>query len=92
MTFDSIIIGSGVAGSVMARSLADKGKKVLIIERRHHIGGNCYDEFDDHGILVHTYGPHIFHTSKKNMCLIIYHALQNGMNLGIKLWQISMGH
>lgn len=67
MTFDSIIIGSGVAGSVMARSLADKGKKVLIIERRHHIGGNCYDEFDDHGILVHTYGPHIFHTSKKHV-------------------------
>ena len=67
MTFDSIIIGSGVAGSVLARSLADQGKKVLIIERRHHIGGNCYDEFDEHGILIHTYGPHIFHTSKKHV-------------------------
>lgn len=67
MTFNSIIIGSGVAGSVLARSLADQGKKVLIIERRHHIGGNCYDEFDEHGILIHTYGPHIFHTSKKHV-------------------------
>ena len=67
MTFNSIIIGSGVAGSVLARSLADQGKKVLIIERRHHIGGNCYDEFDEHGILIHTYGPHIFHTSKKHI-------------------------
>ena len=67
MTFDSIIIGSGIAGSVLARSLADQGKKVLIIEKRHHIGGNCFDEFDEHGVLIHTYGPHIFHTSKKHV-------------------------
>ena len=67
MTFDSIIIGSGFAGSVLARSLADQGKKVLIIEKRHHIGGNCFDEFDEHGVLIHTYGPHIFHTSKKHV-------------------------
>lgn len=67
MTFDNIIIGSGVAGSVLARCLAEQGKKVLIVEKRPHIGGNCYDEFDDHGILIHTYGPHIFHTSKKHV-------------------------
>ena len=57
----------GVAGSVIARSLADQGKKVLVLEKRHHIGGNCYDEFDEHGVLIHTYGPHIFHTSKKHV-------------------------
>jgi UDP-galactopyranose mutase len=67
MKYDSIVIGSGVAGSVIARSLADQGKKVLVLEKRHHIGGNCYDEFDEHGVLIHTYGPHIFHTSKKHV-------------------------
>lgn len=67
MNYDSIVIGSGVAGSVIARSLADQGKKVLVLEKRHHIGGNCYDEFDEHGVLIHTYGPHIFHTSKKHV-------------------------
>lgn len=67
MTFDSIVIGTGIAGSVIARELAEKGKKVLMVEKRHHIGGNCYDEFDEHGVLVHTYGPHIFHTSKQHV-------------------------
>lgn len=67
MKYNSIIIGSGIAGSVAARQLAEKGKKVLVIERRSHIGGNCYDEKDDHGILIHTYGPHIFHTAKEEV-------------------------
>ncbi len=62
--YDSIIIGAGVAGAVAARKLAEEaGKKVLVIERRNHIAGNCYDVADDHGILIHEYGPHIFHTN-----------------------------
>ncbi len=63
--FDSIIIGAGVAGSVAARELAEAGKKVLVLEKRDHIGGNCYDEKDEHGILIHKYGPHIFHTKEQ---------------------------
>jgi len=61
--FDSIIIGCGFAGAVLGRELADKGKKVLIIEQRDHIGGNAYDLLDEHGIRIHKYGPHIFHTN-----------------------------
>lgn len=61
--FDSIVIGSGVAGAVTARRLAeDAGKKVFVIERRDHIGGNCYDGPDFYGVMIHHYGPHIFHT------------------------------
>lgn len=63
--FDSIIIGAGVAGSVAARELAESGRKVLVLEQRDHIGGNCYDEPDEHGILIHKYGPHIFHTKEQ---------------------------
>lgn len=61
--YDCIIVGAGIAGAVAARKLAEeKNKKVLILERRSHIGGNCYDLPDEHGILIHEYGPHIFHT------------------------------
>ncbi|OUP22239.1 UDP-galactopyranose mutase [Lachnoclostridium sp. An196] len=63
--FDSVIIGAGVAGSVAARELAESGRSVLVLEQRDHIGGNCYDEPDEHGILIHKYGPHIFHTKEK---------------------------
>lgn len=66
--YDSIVIGAGVAGSVIARELAERcNKKVLVIEQREHIAGNCYDEYDENGILIHTYGPHIFHTNKKRV-------------------------
>ena len=65
-SFDAIVVGCGFAGAVVARQLADKGdKKVLIIEKRDHIAGNMYDEYDEAGILIHKYGPHIFHTSSK---------------------------
>ena len=62
--YDAIVIGAGFAGSVMARELAERGgKKVLIIEQRDHVGGNAYDRLDDAGVLIHQYGPHIFHTN-----------------------------
>ena len=64
---DCIIIGAGFSGSVIARKLAEAGKKVLIFERRNHIAGNMYDEIDSNGILVHRYGPHIFHTNDKQV-------------------------
>jgi UDP-galactopyranose mutase len=62
--FDYLVVGAGFAGSVIAERLAHGlGKQVLLVDRRPHIGGNAYDHFDDAGILVHKYGPHIFHTS-----------------------------
>ena len=62
--FDYLIVGAGFAGSVLAERLANEaGKKVLIIDKRNHIGGNAYDFYDDAGILIHKYGPHIFHTN-----------------------------
>lgn len=64
--FDYLIVGTGWAGSVLAERLAnDSGKKVLIIDKRSHIGGNTYDHYNCAGILVHKYGPHIFHTSSR---------------------------
>ena len=64
--FDVIIIGAGFAGAVLAERFA-QDKKVLLIERRQHIGGNCYDEKDNAGILIHRYGPHLFHTDDENI-------------------------
>jgi UDP-galactopyranose mutase len=62
--FDCLIVGAGFAGSVIAERLAvGSGQRVLLIDRRPHIGGNAFDHYDDHGILVHRYGPHIFHTN-----------------------------
>lgn len=62
--YDYLVVGAGFAGSVMAERLAnDSGKRVLVIDRREHIGGNAFDHLDEAGILVHRYGPHIFHTN-----------------------------
>lgn len=66
MKYDFLIVGAGFAGSVMAERIATQlNKKVLLVEKRNHIGGNAYDEYDDQGILVHRFGPHIFHTNSK---------------------------
>jgi UDP-galactopyranose mutase len=66
--FDYLIVGAGYAGSVLAERLArGSGKKVLLVDRRPHIGGNAYDCYDDAGILIHKYGPHIFHTNSREV-------------------------
>ena len=66
--FDYLIVGAGFAGSVLAERLAAAaGKKVIIIDKRPHIGGNAYDHYNEDGILVHKYGPHIFHTNSREV-------------------------
>ncbi len=66
--FDYLIVGAGFSGSVIAERLANEsGLKVLVVDKRSHIGGNAYDHYDDRGILVHKYGPHIFHTNSREV-------------------------
>jgi UDP-galactopyranose mutase len=73
MQHDFLIVGAGFAGIVCAERLASAGKSVLIIDRRPHIGGNAFDTYDDNGILVHPYGPHIFHTNSKRVFAYLSH-------------------
>jgi len=65
--FDYLVVGAGFAGATIAERLASHGKKVLICDKRNHIGGNAYDHYDEAGILVHKYGPHIFHTNSSDV-------------------------
>ena len=66
--YDYLIVGAGFAGSILAERLAhEHGARVLLIDRRNHIGGNAYDELDEAGILYHKYGPHIFHTNSEQV-------------------------
>jgi UDP-galactopyranose mutase len=66
--FDYLIVGAGFSGSTLAERLASQlGKKVLLVDKRPHIGGNAYDCYDSAGILIHKYGPHIFHTNAKHV-------------------------
>jgi UDP-galactopyranose mutase len=68
MNYDYLIVGAGFAGCVMAERLASQlDKKVLLVERRSHIGGNAYDYYDDSGVLIHKYGAHIFHTNHEDV-------------------------
>jgi UDP-galactopyranose mutase len=62
-----LIVGAGFAGAVCARELADAGHTIHVIDKRPHIGGNAFDEYDSHGVLIHPYGPHIFHTNSKKI-------------------------
>src|SRR5947199_1178856 len=66
LMFDYLIVGAGFAGCVLAERLARVlNRRVLLVDKRPHIGGNAYDHYNDHGILVHKYGPHIFHTNSR---------------------------
>lgn len=65
--FDFLIVGAGFAGSVLAERLASIGKKVLVVDRRNHIGGNCYDFYNEAGVLIHKYGPHYFRTDNREV-------------------------
>ena len=64
---DIVIIGAGISGAVLAQQYAAIRKKVLVIEKRDHIAGNCYDYIDDNGILVSKYGAHLFHTNEEQV-------------------------
>jgi UDP-galactopyranose mutase len=66
--FDYLVVGAGFAGATIAERLASgSGKKVVVCDRRPHIGGNAYDHYDEAGVLVHKYGPHIFHTNSRDV-------------------------
>jgi len=62
-----LIVGAGFSGSVCARELAERGFQITIIDRRPHIGGNAYDKVDEYGVIIHPYGPHIFHTNSEHV-------------------------
>jgi UDP-galactopyranose mutase len=64
---DYLVVGAGFAGAVLAERLASAGQRVLVVEKRNHVGGNAYDHHDEAGVLVHRYGPHIFHTNSKDV-------------------------
>ena len=63
MNLDVLVVGAGFAGAVIAERMASAGREVLVIDKRDHIGGNAFDEYDSHSVLIHRYGPHIFHTN-----------------------------
>lgn len=85
MKYDFCIIGSGPAGLILAERIANiNNQKVLVIEKRNHIGGNLYDHYDTNGILIHKYGPHFLELITLKFGSI-YQNLQNGIIMNIKL-------
>ena len=80
--YDAVIVGAGFAGSVCARVLAEGGRRVLLLDRRDHIGGNAYDEKDESGVLIHKYGPHIFCSSQEG----------TGKSGSYGMWNHPRGH
>ncbi|WP_199482594.1 UDP-galactopyranose mutase [Vibrio owensii] len=94
--FDVVVVGSGFSGAIFARELAEKhNKKVLVVEKRPHIAGNMYDEYDEHGILVQRYGPHFFNTDKawildylKQYCELVPHAVTGRSEIDGKYVQL----
>jgi len=82
MRYDAVIVGAGLSGAVAARLLAEKGKRVLVVEKHRHTAGHCHDYRNEHGITVHTYGPHIFHTNNEEVWKFVnrftdFHYLQH---------------
>jgi UDP-galactopyranose mutase len=67
MKVDYLVVGSGLTGAVVARLLRDAGREVLVVDRRHHVGGNVHDHIHESGISIHTYGPHYFRTSSQRI-------------------------
>ena len=67
MKYDVIIVGAGFAGATLANKFSSDNKKVLILDKRNHIGGNMYEEIRKNGVRTHLYGPHIFHTNDKEV-------------------------
>ena len=68
MKVDWLIVGAGFTGAVLAERIASQlEKKVLVVDQRDHIGGNAYDHYDENGVLIHRYGPHIFHTNSRKV-------------------------
>ena len=66
--YNFLIVGAGFSGLTMAERLCTQiGANCLVVDKRNHIGGNAYDKYDDHGVLIHKYGPHIFHTNSKDV-------------------------
>lgn len=63
----TLVVGAGFAGATCARRIAEQGERVVVVDRRPHIAGNAYDHLDAHGVLVHAYGPHIFHTNSERV-------------------------
>ena len=79
--FDFLVVGAGLYGACFARIAADHGRRVLVLERRPHVGGNCYSE-EQEGIQIHRYGPHIFHTSNEAVWRFVnrYTSFNNFIN------------
>ncbi len=68
---ENLVVGAGVSGAAVARLLAQAGQKVLVIDKKDHIAGNCYDYFDENNICIHKYGSHIFHTNKEKVWVFL---------------------